>query len=94
LIRVTARLDALIGDDAAGCRLPTPERSARHEAPASLQTFIPLQDRLSAFVQAMRAHAQFVPPGPERDELLKKAKKKAETAMEGWTNSPDLKLPK
>jgi hypothetical protein len=42
----------------------------------------------------MRARAQFVPPGPERDELLKKAKKKAETAMEGWTNSPDLMLPK
>lgn len=39
--------------------------------------FIPLQDRLSAFVQAMRARAQFVPPGPERDELLNKAKKRA-----------------
>jgi hypothetical protein len=56
---------------------------------------IPLQDRLSAFVQAMRARAQLVPPGPERDELLKKAKK-AEVAMtiEGWANSSDVKSPK
>jgi hypothetical protein len=55
--------------------------------------FIPLQDRLSAFVQAMRARAQLVPPGPERDELLKKAKK-AETAMEDWANSRGLQRPK
>jgi hypothetical protein len=43
----------------------------------------------------MRARAQLVPPGPERDELLKKAKK-AETAMEveGWANSPGLQPPK
>jgi hypothetical protein len=57
--------------------------------------FIPLQDRLSAFVQAMRARAQLVPPGPERDALLKKARK-AETAMEmeRWANSSDLNSPK
>jgi hypothetical protein len=55
--------------------------------------FISLQDRLSAFVQAMRARAQLVPPGPERDELLRKAKK-AETAMEGRANSLGLQPPK
>jgi hypothetical protein len=41
LIRVTARLAALIGDEAAGYRLPTAERSTGHEAASSLQTFHP-----------------------------------------------------
>jgi hypothetical protein len=42
---------------------------------------IPLQDRLLAFIHAMRERAELVPPGPERDELLKKVKK-AENAVE------------
>jgi hypothetical protein len=33
---------------------------------------IPLEDRLFAFIHAMRERAELVPPGPERDELLKK----------------------
>jgi hypothetical protein len=45
--------------------------------------YIPLQDRLSAFIQTMRARADLVPPGPERDELLEKAHK-AENAAELW----------
>jgi hypothetical protein len=42
---------------------------------------IPLEDRLFAFIHAMRERAELVPPGPERDELLKKVKK-AENAVE------------
>jgi hypothetical protein len=55
--------------------------------------YIPLQDRLSAFIDAMRARAELVPPGPERDELLKKAKK-AETAVDLWANYSERQLPK
>jgi hypothetical protein len=56
---------------------------------------IPLKDRLSAFIQAMRERAALVPPGPERDEILKKAKR-AEGArdMEDWANSSELQPPK
>ena len=56
---------------------------------------IPLKDRLSAFVRAMRERAELVPPGPERDELLKKAQKaEAAVEMDGWTNSSGLQSPK
>jgi hypothetical protein len=56
---------------------------------------IPLQDRLLAFIHAMRERAELVPPGPERDELLKKVKK-AETAVETEqrVNSSVLKTPR
>jgi hypothetical protein len=55
---------------------------------------ISLEARLSAFVSAMRERADLVPPGPERDELLKKAHK-AETAiqMERWAKPSELKPP-
>jgi hypothetical protein len=42
---------------------------------------ISLNDRLSAFINAMRERANLVGPGPERDEILKKVKK-AETAID------------
>lgn len=35
-----------------------------------------LYDRLSAFIHAMRERAELVGPGPERDEILKKVKKR------------------
>lgn len=56
---------------------------------------IPLTDRLSAFIRAMRERAALIPPGPERDEMLKKAKR-AEVAreMEDWANSSELQPPK
>jgi hypothetical protein len=42
---------------------------------------ISLNDRLSAFINAMRERANLVGPGPERDEILKKVKK-PETAID------------
>jgi hypothetical protein len=42
---------------------------------------ISLNDRLAAFINAMRERADLVGPGPERDEILKKVKK-AEAAIE------------
>jgi hypothetical protein len=51
--------------------------------------YIPLQDRLAAFVRVMRQRAELIPPGSRRDEMLEKAK-----TAELWANSPGLRLPK
>ena len=54
-----------------------------------------LQDRIVAWAKEVRAQAAELPPGPDRDELLKKVRQ-AETAMhlEDWANSPGLQSPK
>lgn len=52
-------------------------------------------DRLSDFAREAREHAEKLPPGPEKDDLLKKARQ-ADTAshVEKWLNSPGLQPPK
>jgi hypothetical protein len=54
-----------------------------------------LQDRLHAFSDDVRAKAETLPPGTERDELLKKARQ-ADTAshLNEWAYSPGLQSPK
>jgi hypothetical protein len=54
-----------------------------------------LQDRLRAFASNVRSKAAALPPGTERDELLKKASR-ADTAshLGEWANSPGLQPPK
>lgn len=54
-----------------------------------------LQDRLSAWVNQVREQASKLPPGPERDELLKKARQ-ADVAnhLNDWVKSPGLQPPK
>jgi hypothetical protein len=56
---------------------------------------VTLQDRIAAWAKEVRAKAAALPPGPERDALLKKARQ-AETALnlEDWANSPGLQPPK
>jgi hypothetical protein len=56
---------------------------------------ISLQDRLAAYAKEVREHAESLPPGPQRDELMKKASQ-ADTAshMNGRVNSPGLPTPK
>jgi hypothetical protein len=53
-----------------------------------------LKDRLEAFAAEARDKAKMV-AGPERDELLKKARR-ADTAahIDEWANSPGLRPPK
>jgi hypothetical protein len=53
-----------------------------------------LKDRLTAFAEEARARARSV-AGPERDELLKKARR-ADTAahINDWANSAELQPPK
>ena len=54
-----------------------------------------LQDRLSAWVKQVKEDAARMPPGPERDALLKKARQ-AELAnhLNDWVKSPGLQPPK
>jgi hypothetical protein len=54
-----------------------------------------LEIRLSAESARLRAEAQKLPPGIEREELLRKARQ-AETAshMSEWLTSPGLQSPK
>jgi len=54
-----------------------------------------LQDRLSAWVKQVKDDASRLPPGPERDALLKKARQ-AELAnhLHDWVKSPGLQPPK
>ena len=54
-----------------------------------------LQNRLRAFAEDVRAEASGMRPGPERDELLLKARQ-AETAshLDAWASSPELQPPK
>jgi hypothetical protein len=60
-----------------------------------LKQEISLQDRIIAWAKEVRAQAAGLPPGPERDQLLKKVRQ-AETAMhlDDWANSPELQPPK
>jgi hypothetical protein len=54
-----------------------------------------LKERLAFFAREVRAKASALPPGAERDTLLKKASQ-ADTAahLEEWANSPGLQPPK
>jgi hypothetical protein len=55
---------------------------------------ISLQDRLSAWAKTVRNQAAQLPPGPEREALLKKASQ-ADTAsqLDQWANSTGLQPP-
>ena len=54
-----------------------------------------LQDRVIEWAEEVRHQAVALPPGPDRDMLLKKVRQ-AETALhlEDWANSPGLQPPK
>ncbi len=54
-----------------------------------------LKDRLATFAQEMRDKAAIATPGPERDDLLRRARQ-ADAALhaEEWANSPGLQPPK
>ena len=54
-----------------------------------------LRDRLASFAKEAIDKAAHLPSGPERDELLKKARR-ADTAshIDEWANSTGLRSPK
>jgi hypothetical protein len=54
-----------------------------------------LQDRLSAWVKQVRKQASELPPGPERDALLEKARQAdVVNQLHDWVKSPGLQPPK
>jgi hypothetical protein len=56
---------------------------------------VSLRDRLEAFAEEARAKAERMPPGPERDEMLKKVRQADVAAdLDDWANSPGLRAPK
>jgi hypothetical protein len=59
-----------------------------------LKQSTPLKDRLAEWADEVRAQAQKLPPGAERDALLKKLRR-ADTAshLDGWVNSLGLRPP-
>jgi hypothetical protein len=57
---------------------------------------IPLKDRLALFAKKIRKKAALLPPGEEKEALLKKASQ-ADTAwsdVKRWVNSSELQRPK
>jgi len=53
-----------------------------------------LHDRLSRFSRDMRENANSLPPGPEKNDLLKRARTAdAATHIEEWISSPDINPP-
>ena len=55
---------------------------------------MPLQERLEAWSKELRDQAVKLPPGPEREGLLRKLSQ-ADTAahIDDWANSPGLQQP-
>jgi hypothetical protein len=50
-----------------------------------------LQDRIVEWAKDVRAQAAMLPPGRDRDELLKKVRQvEAAMHLEDWANSPGL----
>lgn len=54
-----------------------------------------LKERLFSFAKEMRARASQLAPGPEKDELIRRARQ-ADTAshLDEWANSSGLQPPK
>lgn len=54
-----------------------------------------LKDRLASFAKDALCKARHLPSGPERDELLKKARQAdAASRIDQWASSPRLQPPK
>ncbi len=53
-----------------------------------------LKERLASFAHDVRRQASQLPPGPEKDQMLRKARQ-ADTAahLDDWANSPGLRSP-
>nr|WP_298108557.1 hypothetical protein [Bradyrhizobium sp.] len=61
----------------------------------NLQQTNSLKERLASFAQNVRRQASHLPPGPEREQMLRRARR-ADTAahLDEWVNSPGLQSPK
>jgi len=59
------------------------------------QPKLPLQDRMALHALRLKEEAQALRPGPERDDLIRRARH-AETAshVDDWLSSPGLRPPR
>ena len=92
---ITARLMAFIGDETAllRSRLPLKEWSSimRH----LFKQTKPLQDRVASFSREVKAKASRLPPGKEKDSLLRRARlADMASQLDDWANAPGLQPPK
>ena len=56
---------------------------------------VSLKDRLASFAEELKAKASQLRPGPERNALLKRARRADTTShIDEWANSPGLQPPK
>jgi hypothetical protein len=54
-----------------------------------------IQERLRTFAEDVRAKADRLPPGLEKDDLLRRARQADTTShLAEWANSPGLQSPK
>jgi len=54
-----------------------------------------LKDRLALSTEEAREKADHLPPGPKRDDMLKKASQaEAASHLNEWLNSPGLQSPR
>jgi hypothetical protein len=62
---------------------------------ATFQTGAPTERRLLIIAREAKERAATLPPGPERQELLKQAREaKLAAELEDWLSSPGLQPPK
>lgn len=60
-----------------------------------LKQQVSLQDRLAAWSKKVETEAAKLPPGPEREALIKKARQADVAAhLDDWAKSPGLQSPK
>jgi hypothetical protein len=91
---ITAQPEAFIGDEIAGCAFAFLQRNGAH-AMVRRRFIASPKDLLAAFAKDAIQKASDLPPCPEREELLKRARR-ADTAahIDEWINSPGLRSPK
>lgn len=92
---ITARSMAFIGDETAFLRSRLPLKEWSSIMPHLFQQTKPLRDRVASFSREVKAKASRLPPGKEKDNLLRRARL-ADTASQlvDWANSPGLQPPK
>jgi hypothetical protein len=83
---------ASIGDEIA---TPNPTRERAMFKRRRFRQQVTLQDRLAAWSKKVEEQANKLPPGPEREALIKKARQ-ADVAnhLADWARSPGLQPPK
>jgi hypothetical protein len=92
---ITARPPAAIGDEIASCAFAShPAWSGAMQRRSFKQT-LTFPEGLDEEAERLRTEADKLPPGIEREELLRKARQ-AETAahVNEWLSSPGLQPPK